>query len=385
MSPDRDSRRLGDDDLDVDERDEAPRSIFSALWFRVLLAVLVLGVLAAIAVPYVLDTQTLRTSAAKLAPAPATPVTAAPTAPPAAPSALSATTPTPTPETPAAPAATAATAAPAPTAAPATAPPAPVTARPKSEAPAAPVAKSTAAKSAATKSVTTTAKASESPKPAAKVEKPAPKGAEASPRTADATPKAPEATKVSAAEPAKSSPVKAAGGGKAYWVQVGAFKDAETAKRIAARLREHGLRVEESPITTTAAAAPRASAPPPSADRYDVMVSGASAADVEAKLAPKGFKGETTANGIVVRPSLALREAVALSRDLADAGLSVQVRRIGGPAAAPATAPAPPATTGGQTLYRVRVGGFADRVAAVDAMKQLEGKGFKPFIARGNE
>ena len=226
----------------------------------------------------------------------------------------------------------------------------------------------------------TIAKASESPKAVAKAEKPAPK-------VADTTPKAPEATKAGGAEAAKPSPAKAAGGGKAYWVQVGAFKDAETAKRIAARLREGGLRVEESPITTTAAASPRAPAPPPSADRYDVLVSGASAADVEAKLAPKGFKGETTANGVVVRPSLALREAVALSRDLADAGLSVQVRRIGGavPAPAPATAPPPPATTGGQTLYRVRVGGFADRVAAVDAMKQLEGKGFKPFIARGNE
>jgi cell division protein FtsN len=375
MSPDRDSGRLGDDDLDVDERDEAPRSIFSALWFRVLLAVLVLGVLAAIAVPYVLDTQTLKTSAAKLAPAqpaPPAPATAAPVAPPAVSVAPSATTPTPTPETPAAPA---------PTAAPATAPPAPVTARPKSEAPAAP-----AAKSAATKTATTAARMSESPKVVAKAEKPAPKGAEAAPRAADATPKAPETTtKAGAAEPAKSSPAKAAGGGKAYWVQVGAFKDAETAKRIAARLREGGLRVEESPITTTAAAAPRA--PAPSADRYDVLVSGAAAADVEAKLAPKGFKGETTANGVVVRPSLALREAVALSRDLADAGLSVQVRRIGGPVPgpAPAAAPPPPATTGGQTLYRVRVGGFADRVAAVDAMKQLEGKGFRPFIARGNE
>jgi cell division protein FtsN len=375
MSPDRDSGRLGDDDLDVDERDEAPRSIFSALWFRVLLAVLVLGVLAAIAVPYVLDTQTLRTSAAKPAPgqpAPAAPVTAAPAAPPAAYSATS-----PTPDTPAAPAATAA---------PATAPPAPVTARPKPEAPAAPAAKSTAAKSAATKSATTATKASENPKVMAKAEKPAPKGVEAAPRAADATPKAPEAAKASGAEAAKPSPAKAASGGKAYWVQVGAFKDAETAKRIAARLREQGMRVEESPLTPAAAAAPRPAATPPTADRYDVLVSGASAVDVEAKLAPKGFKGETTANGVVVRPSLALREAVALSRDLADAGLSVQVRRIGGPAPAPATAPAPPpVTAGGQTLYRVRVGGFADRVAAVDAMKQLEGKGFKPFIARGNE
>jgi len=31
------------------------------------------------------------------------------------------------------------------------------------------------------------------------------------------------------------------------------------------------------------------------------------------------------------------------------------------------------------------VGGYPDRAAAVDAMKQLEDKGFKPFIARGNE
>jgi len=30
-------------------------------------------------------------------------------------------------------------------------------------------------------------------------------------------------------------------------------------------------------------------------------------------------------------------------------------------------------------------GGFADRAAAVDAVKRLEDKGFKPFIARGSE
>ena len=65
MSPDRDPGRMGADDHDMDDRDdESPRSIFSALWFRVLLAVLVLGVLAAVAVPYVLDTSALRTSTA---------------------------------------------------------------------------------------------------------------------------------------------------------------------------------------------------------------------------------------------------------------------------------------------------------------------------------
>jgi cell division septation protein DedD len=192
------------------------------------------------------------------------------------------------------------------------------------------------------------------------------------------TPKAP----VKAAAVTKPSPTKAVSGatvGGPYWVQVGAFKDAETAKRLAARLRQQGLRVEE---TTASAAARRPSAVPASGqsagDRYDVVVSGASAADVDATLAPKGMTAETTASGIVARPSLPLRDAVALSRDLADAGLAVQVRRVGGPGPVAASA-------GGETLHRVRVGGFPDRATAVAALKQLEDKGFKPFIARGTE
>jgi hypothetical protein len=229
------------------------------------------------------------------------------------------------------------------------------------------------------------AKAADAPKPAAKAEaeKPAAKVEKSAPKADKAAPKEGEkyvSTKIAAA--AKPGPAKAASGGP-YWVQVGAFKDAETAKRLAARLREQGLRVEES--TTTSGTSRSASAPaasPRTADRYDVLVSGASAADIDAKLTPKGLKGESTANGVVVRPSLALREAVTLSRDLADAGLSVQVRRIGGPAPASAPAAGAPAAT---TLHRVRVGGFPDRAAAVDAMKRLEGKGLKPFLARGNE
>ncbi|HMH50325.1 MAG TPA: SPOR domain-containing protein [Candidatus Acidoferrum sp.] len=381
---------MGDNDLDVDEQEESSRSIFSALWFRVLLAVLVLGVLAAVAVPYVLDTSALKTSTAKSATVPPTaPATAAPAVPAAAPPAPSAAAAAPA-ESPAATAAPAA-----PTAVPATPPSSAATARAKSETPtAAPAAKTPTAKSAATKSVpaksaTMVAKANDAPKASesskagdsqkvsAKADQPAPKAADAATKPAEPTPKAAESTKASAP--------KAAGGGsgRAYWVQVGAFKDAETAKRVGTRLREQGFRVEES---STGSVGAGAAAPRASADRYDVVVSGASAADVEPRLAPKGLKGEATANGVVVRPSLALREAVALSRDLADAGLSVQVRRIGGPAPAPASAPAAASTPAvGQALYRVRVGGFADRTAAVDAVKQLEDKGFKPFIARGNE
>jgi DedD protein len=379
MSPDRDSGRVTQDDLDVDERDESPRSIFSALWFRVLLAALVLGVVAAVAVPYVIDSQALKFPVAKsavtppsgLATASTSAVTPAPTAPTSEPSTAAAET-----ATSAAPPAE--TAAPAPPAA-----PAPVTARPKTAAPPAKTEKSekpVPSKPASAKSPTMVAKANETAKPATKAEKSPPRDTEST-KAETPVPRSAEATK--AAETPAGAKAASAGGGKAYWVQVGAFKDAETAKRVAARLREGGLRVEES-STTLGSAAPRASAAAPAADRYDVLVSGASPADVEAKLAPKGFKGETTPTGVVVRPSLALREAVTLSRELADAGLSVQVRRIGPPAAAPAAAPAP-APAAGQTLYRVRVGGFADRAGAVDAMKQLEAKGYKPFIARGNE
>src|SRR5881296_3882549 len=46
------------DDQDYDDErfeDEGRRSIFSALWFRAILVVIVLGVVAAVAVPYVLE------------------------------------------------------------------------------------------------------------------------------------------------------------------------------------------------------------------------------------------------------------------------------------------------------------------------------------------
>ncbi|HKC98629.1 MAG TPA: hypothetical protein VKG20_11390, partial [Methylomirabilota bacterium] len=46
------------DDHDYDDErfeDEGRRSIFSALWFRAILVVIVLGVVAAVAVPYVLE------------------------------------------------------------------------------------------------------------------------------------------------------------------------------------------------------------------------------------------------------------------------------------------------------------------------------------------
>jgi len=344
MSPDRDPGQFQDDGRDLDDfEDDAPRSIFSALWFRALLAVLVLGVLGAVAVPYVLDFATapaVKTIAAK----PAAPATASTPAVPAP--AAPAARPTPAPAT-AAPAATAEPAAP------------PTPAR-KSEPPSAPPPKSTTAKAAPAK-------------PAASKPAVVAKAGETSKRPA----KPVEPAKPAAAKAPATKPEPASAGGP-FWVQVGAFKDPETAKAVAVRLRGQGLHVEESTTSRAAAVPPVPPARAPG-DRYDVVVSGASATEVDAKLKPKGLSGEPMSGGIVVRPSLALRDAVALSRELADAGLSVQVRRVGGPAPSPSPAP-PPASA--QTLHRVRVGGYPDRATAVAAMKQLEGKGFTPFVAR---
>jgi hypothetical protein len=179
---------------------------------------------------------------------------------------------------------------------------------------------------------------------------------------------------------------------------VGAFKDAETARRLATKLRGENFKVEESVKAAAApksgTSAPAASAPPSAptgADQYDVFVSGMSVEELNKRLSGKGLAAETSAGGVVVKPSLPLRDAVSLSKDLAVEGFKVQVKRAtgSGPATTPPTAASAPAASargeGGPQLHRVRVGSFADRVAAQAAAKELEAKGYKPFIARGDQ
>ena len=165
-----------------------------------------------------------------------------------------------------------------------------------------------------------------------------------------------------------------------YWVQVGAYKNQATAKAVAARLREQNYTVVES-VKDGGGAIPSASADTAGAgDRYNVFVSGSAPGELATKLSAKGLAADAVAGGVVVKPSLPLRDAVALSRDLAADGLKVQVRRAGGERA-PDTSAA--SASSGDTLYRVRVGGLADRAAALATLKELEGKGYKPFIGRG--
>src|SRR2546427_197187 len=212
---------------------EPRRSIFAALWFRVILVRMVVGVIGALPVPYVLDVVNPPGVKPAVVPKPAAPAAATPAPPPAP--------------------------APAPAQAPAPAePPAP---KPPAVAPA-------PTPAPAAQPATTEEKQAERPT----TTKPAKQTAR---RVAKAT----------------ATPVAPARG--AYWVQVGAFKDLESAKRLAARLRDQNYPVE---------------------------------------------------------------------------------------AASPASTPA--ANPGGDGLHRVRVGPYPDRAAATSALKELEAKGYKPFLAR---
>lgn len=176
--------------------------------------------------------------------------------------------------------------------------------------------------------------------------------------------------------------------GGQWFVQVGAFKDPGTARKVAAKLREDQYTVDESTRGPSAATVAKATTSPPApakgADQYDVIIAGQSPADLSTRLAAKGLTAEATPNGAVVRPSLPLRDAVALSKDLAVDGLKVQVRRADG-GNAPAARPSRPAAASGggaDTLHRVSVGGFGDRATALATLKELEGKGYKPFLTR---
>jgi len=221
-------------------------------------------------------------------------------------------------------------------------------------------------------------------------EKPAP----AAPKKSDAGKAAVASKSAAPKEPAEGRAPRAAApsptGSGDYFVQVGAFKNPDTAKKVAARLREQKYNVEEtsaSGVKTTRAPAPSAPAASGApSDRYDVYVSGGAPGDINSKLAAKGLSAEPSGAGVVVKPSMPLRDAVALSKDLAVDGLKVQVRRAaaGGPASAPPPSSSAAVTSDG-TLYRVRVGPFDDKSTATSTLRELEQKGYTPFIARGGQ
>ena len=346
------------DDPEHDLYDEAPpRSIFATMWFRAVLVLIVLAVVVAVAVPYILDA----------------------TNPPTRPTLASRLQPAPTPSPPAV-------------------TPAPATSGPLSaQADKAPD-KPLAADGALTDKPAPTAQADKSP---ATTPAPLPPPEKSSENLSDKK-DAKVVAAISSTKPkraiARSTMAPSAprpGASQEWWVQVGAFRDENTARKVAARLREQNYAVEESvrgADKATKAPAPDHSSAvasatnPAGVDQYDVFVSGTTPGELSTRLSGKGLTAEASGGGVIVKPSLPLRDAVALSKDLATDGLKVQVRRAGSsgettiPAADKRRAQAPASE---DPLYRVRVGSFADRETAVATLKELEGKGYKPFIARG--
>jgi cell division septation protein DedD len=321
------------DEIEDDEQhfdDEGRRSIFSALWFRAILVVVVLGVVAAVAVPYVLELANQ---------------------PPPRPTVIARTEP---------------------------APPAPIV-------PPSPPAETSP--SQASPSAPAMEKSSAAEKPPVAEKAPAPeKGAPAPSRKAD--PRTAAVEKESTTPFSKAtSPAPTMQGQGAFFVQVGAFKSEDSAKRLATRLRELKYNVEEAPASgraNTAASAPASNASP-AGDKYDVYVMGSTAADINAKLGAKGLTSEPSAGGVVVKPSLPLRDAVALSKDLAVDGLKVQVRRSSGGAASTSASTAAKTAPSSDGLYRVRVGPFDDHATATSTLHELQQRGYTPFIARAGQ
>ncbi len=365
MSPDREDRAPDDEyEDDAEYGEDAPRSIFSTTWFRAIVVVGILAVVAILALPYLEDWV----GPTKLSPTVTGPVTVpSPPRVPAAPPIGGQPAPAPPAATPQ-PASPAAPSAPAPQQTAQS-----MTPRGASEQrPALPDASRTeAAKTAPSEPARVTSAKPAAAPPVARAAKPA---------------EAPKAPPVKSARAAKAAPpkAKAAAAAGPYWVQVGAFRDEAHAKALVAKLRADDFPAEEIAASGGPAAAeePAAAEPASAGDRYDVFVSGASSADVNAKLAGKGLSADAVAGGAVIKPSLPLRAAVVLSKDLVAEGMKVQVRRAAAGAAAEKPAP-PAAVSGGDALYRVRVGSFPDRAAAEEARKALAAKGFSGFLARG--
>ena len=135
--------------------------------------------------------------------------------------------------------------------------------------------------------------------------------------------------------------------------------------------------------------APRPSSPAASpGDLYDVYVSGMSAVEADQASFREGTRRRSVAAAsVVVRPSLAAARRRDALQDLAVDGLKVQVRRAGSGAvaAAPRRRHRRPRASAGETLHRVRVGGFPTRRPPAPPPRSWRRRGYKPYIARGDE
>lgn len=310
MSPERDDFEDEEEEEELDE--ERRGSILRATWFRALLGVVVLGVIFVLALPYVLEWgRSSPTSQSPVAKAPEAPPAGSPVPPPPA-----AVTSPPPQAFPAAPTVASRPAAPASPTAPEPISPTETAVRPKTD-------------------VRETAGVA-SPSPAR------------SPAVTDATGK-----RAAAVPTREAAPARARGD---FWVQVGAFREAENATGLAAQLTDQKYPVQRATVRR------------PAGGGSEVFVANVSAQDLLERLKGKGYQAKAVKGGAVVRPPLPLRDAVHLSKELTDAGLGVKIRRV---------------SQESDTFHLVRVGGFTGRQQAAAAREELAAKGFGGFVVKG--
>jgi cell division septation protein DedD len=164
------------------------------------------------------------------------------------------------------------------------------------------------------------------------------------------------------AAPGKTAASRPASGGH-FWVQVGAFQNAENAARLQKTLRGSGM-----PVAVTHVAR---ETPTPS-HRHEVFVTGATTEAVNAALRGSGT-ARAVRGGVAVEPALELKDAVSVSKRLTADGLTVKIRRVGSDAPDSDRAP----------QHVVRVGPYGSRGEAADVRRDLVGKGLAGFVAQG--
>ncbi|HLC42774.1 MAG TPA: SPOR domain-containing protein [Methylomirabilota bacterium] len=136
-----------------------------------------------------------------------------------------------------------------------------------------------------------------------------------------------------------------------YAVQVGAFQNAANAKRLASRLKEEKLQVEQLTVSRP--------------DRtFQVIASGASSTAVSDKMRKLGLEGKLEGATFTISKRITLKEAVLLSERLKEEGLDVKVKTLQNNVA----------------YHLVRVGGFPDVKSAESARKDLEAKGITGLV-----
>jgi cell division protein FtsN len=304
---------------DVSHRIKRRPSIFTAMWFRVILGVGTLIILGLLVGPTVLGWLRSNTRPT---------VAATRTSPPS----RAATTP-----------ATAASRPETPSTGTAAAPAPPVATTPASPVPSAPPAPSVAP---ATAAVPVSPRAS-SPEPANGAARPSES------RSAPAASTTPARATAPAVEPSATAP---GSGSAVYRIQVGAFLDHRNADRLIERLRGEGVEVVNS-IVEESRVLYRVLATPPDGGAYPALAE---------RLQSLGFTPEPADNGLAVTRPLPLRSAVDLSRRLKEQGIPVRLDRQASSAA----------------FRVVRVGAYASTDEAERARAEMATRGYEGIVVR---